>query len=72
MAEALDAAAQRWPGVGRARLLKLLVAEGYRAISASDVRMAKERLAAIERTAGAMSGVYPVGEITRLREDWPE
>jgi hypothetical protein len=29
------------------------------------------RRAAVEHTAGALTGVYAAGELTSLREDWP-
>ena len=66
--EQLDEAQRRWPEVGdRKELLLRLAAAGREAIR----READERRAAVEETAGSLTGVYRPGEIERLREDWP-
>lgn len=73
VARALDAAARRWPGErSRARLLLKLVEEGHRVIEADEEARVAERRAAIERTAGALTGMYPPDYLEKLREDWPE
>jgi hypothetical protein len=65
----LDEAQRRWPEVqNRKELLLRLAAAGREAIK----REAQERRAAIEETAGTLTGVYRPGELERLREDWPE
>ena len=64
----LDEAQRRWPGVrDRKTLLLRLAAAGRETIE----REVAERRAAVEETAGALSGVYEPGELERLREDWP-
>lgn len=70
VARALDDAARRWPedAHSRARLLVRLVEEGHRAIADTTA----QRIAAVRRTAGALEGVYPIGYLDELREDWPE
>jgi hypothetical protein len=70
VARALDDAARRWPedSGSRARLLLRLVREGHRALLDDTAR----RVEAIRSTTGALTGVYPVGYLDRLREDWPE
>lgn len=70
VARALDDAARRWPeeSGSRARLLLRLVEEGHRALADVTAR----RISAIQATAGALDGVYPVGYLDQLREDWPE
>jgi len=73
LADALRDAARRWPEDRErpAKLLLDLVREGHRAIAADEDRATAERLAAIDRTAGALTGVYPPGYLRQLREDWP-
>lgn len=67
--EQLDEAQRRWPKVrNRKELLLRLAAAGREAIE----REAEKREAAIEETAGSLTGVYRPDELRRLREDWPE
>jgi len=68
VSQLLDEAQRRWPDVrDRKELLLRLAAAGRDAIE----RKGAERRAAVEETAGALSGVYEPGELERLREDWP-
>jgi len=68
LAELLDAAQRTWPEVNdRKQLLLRLAAAGREAID----RAGAERRAAVEETAGALSGIYDPRELERLREDWP-
>lgn len=71
VAAALDAAAARWPAESRADLLRRLVREGHRAIDASAAERQLDRLAALRRASGSMTGVYRPDELERLRDDWP-
>jgi hypothetical protein len=73
IARALDAAARRWPddGATRSQLLVRLVREGLRAIEDRPHEDAARRRAAVERTRGALTGVYPEGYLSRLRDEWP-
>ena len=74
LAAALDEAARRWPedAGSRSRLLLRLVKAGERAIGDERRRQLARRRAAVERTAGALTGVYPPGYLEQLRSEWPE
>ena len=67
VSEALAAAAARWPGETPAQLLRRLVGEGHAALKAS----AQADHAAIDRTAGALTGTYEPGYLETLHEEWP-
>jgi hypothetical protein len=68
LSQQLDDAQRRWPDTrNRKDLLLRLAAAGRDAIA----READERAAAIEETAGALTGVYRPDELERLRDDWP-
>ena len=72
LAEALDAAAARWPEVAsRRELLLLLVAQGRNVIERERADEVERRRAAIRRTSGALTGAYEPGYLDRLRDDWP-
>ncbi|MGH3545741.1 MAG: hypothetical protein ACRDPW_07440 [Mycobacteriales bacterium] len=74
VARAIDRAAQRWPDErgSRARLLHRLIEEGEQAITEHDENAARARRQAIERTGGALTGVYGDSYLDRLRQDWPQ
>jgi hypothetical protein len=67
VSEALADAAARWPGLPPTELLRRLVAEGHAALRTS---VAAER-AAVQRTSGALTGIYQPGDLEALRQDWP-
>jgi hypothetical protein len=65
----LDLAQRRWPEIRNRKLLLLRLLEaGGEAIK----QEARDRVRAVEETAGVLSGVYEPDELERLREDWPE
>jgi hypothetical protein len=70
LAEALDAAAARWPEVGSRRELLLRLVEQGRIVVERDLELERRRTA-IRRSAGALTGVYESGYLERLRDDWP-
>lgn len=74
VARALDEAARRWPGEreARSRLLLRLVAEGYRALREERDKQAARRRAAVQRTSGSLTDVYPEDYLDQLRNEWPE
>lgn len=71
---ALDDAARRWPheSTNRRALLLHLVEEGHRAVTSRQAIDIAHRLDAIASTSGALNGIYEVGYLTELRQDWPE
>ncbi|HEV7805877.1 MAG TPA: hypothetical protein VGO80_08665 [Solirubrobacteraceae bacterium] len=74
IALALRDAARRWPddrGSPRA-LLEHLVIEGHRVLTHEQDIDAEDRRAAIRRTSGALTGTYPAGYLSDLRDDWPQ
>lgn len=71
IARALDAAARRWPGEPRSRLLVHLVRAGSDALQDSRANEAAERRAALDRLANDYSDLYPDGYLAELRADWP-
>jgi hypothetical protein len=72
IAEALDAAAARWPQIrSRQELLLRVVLEGHSAIKREHVEETERRRAAILRTSGALTDAYEPGYPERLRDDWP-
>ena len=73
VARALDDAAKRWPEDrdSRAKLLLHLIEEGHQALVEEAGQLREARLAAIQRTSGALTGTYQAGYLEQLREDWP-
>jgi hypothetical protein len=72
VAEALDAAAARWPEVGsRQQLLLRLVEQGRTALARELEQRSERQRDAIRRTSGALTGVYEDDYLERLRDDWP-
>jgi hypothetical protein len=72
VAEAIDLAAERWPGTpSRRELLLRLVEQGRSAIERERHEEAERRRGAIRRTSGALTGVYEPDHLERLRDDWP-
>ena len=74
IAKVLDDAAERWPEdrSNRRRLLYRLLIEGHSSAMQESAAERAMRRAAIERTRGALSGIYREGYLADLRQDWPE
>jgi hypothetical protein len=71
VAEALDAAAVRWPEVAsRRELLLRLVEQGRTAVDRDRADETERRRQALRRTSGALTGVYEPDFVERLRGDW--
>jgi hypothetical protein len=71
LAEALNAAAARWPDLSRAQLLVRLALEGHRAALQAHDERRRQRLAAVHRHSGMLTGTYGPDYLPRLREEWP-
>ena len=71
---ALERARSRWPedGARPTRLLIRLVEVGDTALAERDSDTVRRRRAAIARTSGIFSDLYPDGYLEELRLDWPE
>jgi hypothetical protein len=72
LAAALDEAAARWPELSRSQLITRLALEGHQAAVVRQRQHRSDRLEALHRHSGALTGVYPSGHLEDLREDWPE
>jgi hypothetical protein len=72
LAEALDAAAVRWPGLSRPQLLARLALDGHSAALQAREDRRRRRLAAVRQHSGVLSGAYASDYLHRLREEWPE
>ena len=77
LAEALRAAARRWPqDRGRPSvLLRRLIDEGVRSIEpdgAAAAARSTSRLDALQRISGSYTGLYEPGYLESLRGEWPE
>lgn len=71
LAEALDAAASRWPGLSRPRLLVRLALEGHHAVQQAQDERRRRRLAAVREHSGFLTGAFGPDYLSRLRAEWP-
>lgn len=71
LAQALDAAEARWPGLSRAQVLVRLALEGHRAAQQAHEDRRRRRLAALREHSGMLTGVYGPDYLHGLREEWP-
>jgi len=71
LADALDEAERRWPGVSRLQLLVRLALEGHRAAQRAHDDRRRRRLEAVRRHSGSLTGAYGPDYLKNLREEWP-
>ena len=71
LAEALDAAALRWPQLSRSQLLVRLAVEGHLAAERAQETLTQRRLALIHQHSGMLTGAFGEGYLEKLREEWP-
>ncbi len=71
LAQALDAAASRWPGLSRPQLLVRLALEAHHTAQQTHDERRRRRLAAVREHSGFLTGAYGPDYLHRLREEWP-
>lgn len=71
LAQALDAAASRWPGLSRPQLLVRLALKGHHAAQKEHDERRRRRLAAVREHSGLLTGAYGPDYLQRLRDEWP-
>jgi hypothetical protein len=69
---ALEAAAERWPGLTPQRLMVRLIEEGATSLARDQAQEAAEHRRRVESLAGRYRGAYGPDYLDKLREDWPE
>jgi len=74
IANALDVARHRWPDLADkpGALLRQLILAGRNTLMHDRAEVVQERQQAIEKTSGAMAGVFVPDYLEELRQDWPE
>lgn len=72
VAAALAAAARRWPGESRKRLLLRLVEEGHSAIAQQRDAAASARHSAITAIGDSYADAYEGDYLATLRDDWAQ
>ncbi|MCE7480717.1 MULTISPECIES: hypothetical protein [Microbacterium] len=71
--DALELAAEEWPGVPRSELVARLAVEGGQSLAAVRAARRVARRRALDETRGIFGpDVYPPGYLDDLRKDWPE
>lgn len=71
---ALEIARRTWPELAHkpGALLRQLILMGRNTLAHNDAAAARERRQAVEKTSGALAGVFGTDYLKELREDWPE
>lgn len=72
LAGALDAAAERWPGLSRSQLLVRLVMEGDRAARRESEGARVAWLDLVHRHSGALTGAFGQDYLATLHDEWPD
>jgi hypothetical protein len=73
ISRALGNAAKMWPELAgqRTLLLRKLLEVGIQTVEMDVEKETAQRLAAIDKLAGSMDGVWPANWREELAEDWP-
>ena len=71
LADALDEAERRWPGLSRSQLLVRLALEGHHAAQQAHDDRRRRRLEAVRQHSGSLTGAYGPDYLKKLREEWP-
>jgi len=74
IADALEIARRTWPDLADkpGALLRQLILAGRNTLVHDSAEVVRQRLKAIEKTSGAMAGVFGADYLEVLRRDWPE
>lgn len=72
VARALDAAAARWPGEPRSKLVVRLILENGADVAEVSAEETARRRAALDAIGDRFRGMYPPGYREELRNEWPE
>ncbi|MGH9092136.1 MAG: hypothetical protein ACRDZR_12290 [Acidimicrobiales bacterium] len=72
VAHAIDAAARRWPGEPRSKLLLRLVDAGAVAMEEDRNATVRGRRAVIEVSSGKYPDAFGTDYLADLRRDWPD
>ncbi len=71
VSDALDAAAKRWPGEPRSKLLLRLIAAGREVVEQRHSEVEEARRQAVDATSGKYRDCFDEGYLAELRKDWP-
>ncbi len=72
LSRALDDAARRWPKLSRSQLIVRLALKGHDATGIAEEEQRRERLQAVLKHSGALTGTYGPTYLSDLRNEWPE
>lgn len=72
LAQALYAAAVRWPGLSRPQLLVRLALHGHDGGQQARAARRTKRLEALHKHSGALTSAYGPDYLRQLRTEWPE
>lgn len=74
ISQALDVARHAWPDLADkpGALLRRLILAGEEVLISREHEASRSRSDAIERTSGALTGVYGPTYLDDFRQDWPE
>jgi hypothetical protein len=73
IANALEVARRTWPDLADkpGALLRQLILAGRNTLVHDRAEVVRKRRQAIEKTSGAMAGVFGADYLEELRQDWP-
>ncbi len=73
LADGIDAAALIWPESAgeRAELLRRIIEAGLEVTEKRAMEQRIQRIAAVNKAAGSLSGIWPENWREELRDEWP-
>ena len=74
ISNALEIARRAWPDLAHkpGALLRQLILVGRNTLAHDHTAAARKREQSVEKTSGALAGVFGTDYLKELREDWPE